>query len=82
MHCCCVKQSQLHVQVAPLLTPDCRPRDAAGDIVDTVKWLQAHDDKARRIARAGKRFASLHLHRQARLCYYRELFEEMSKLYK
>jgi hypothetical protein len=45
-------------------------------------WLKQNDERARRIARNGKRFASLHLHRQARLCYYRELFAEMSKLYR
>ncbi len=50
--------------------------------METITWLQQHDDRARRIARNAKRFASLHLHRQARLCYYKELFTEMSKLYR
>ena len=43
---------------------------------------KSHDDRARRIARNAKRFASLHLHRQARLCYYRELFSEMAPMFK
>jgi hypothetical protein len=67
------------VQCQPPPAPQTCP---PGDIVDTVTWLRQHDERARRIARSGKRFATLHLHRQARLCYYKELFSEMSQLYK
>ncbi|PNH08717.1 KDEL motif-containing protein 2 [Tetrabaena socialis] len=49
------------------------------DIVDTVRWAQEHDDEAARIAANAQRFAVRHLHRGARLCYYRTLVEELGK---
>jgi hypothetical protein len=44
-----------------------------------VGWLKAHDDVAQRIAEAAQEFAVRHLHRDARLCYYRTLLTELGK---
>ncbi|PNH08722.1 KDEL motif-containing protein 1, partial [Tetrabaena socialis] len=49
------------------------------DIVDVVRWAQEHDEEAARIAANAQQFAEAHLHRGARLCYYRTLIEELGK---
>ncbi|KAG2447021.1 hypothetical protein HYH02_008174 [Chlamydomonas schloesseri] len=53
--------------------------ESLGDIVGRVKWALQHDAEAQRIAEAAQAFAVKHLHRGARLCYYRTLIEEMGK---
>jgi hypothetical protein len=52
------------------------------DLLQVTAQLAAADDWAEKVAMAAQRFASLHLHRQARLCYYKELFTEMSRLFR
>ncbi|GFR45052.1 hypothetical protein Agub_g6423, partial [Astrephomene gubernaculifera] len=49
------------------------------DILDVVRWAQQHDDQAAAIAANAQQFAVRHLHRNARLCYYRSLIEELGK---
>ncbi|KAG2447019.1 hypothetical protein HYH02_008172 [Chlamydomonas schloesseri] len=49
------------------------------DVLERIKWAKEHDAEAQRIAEAAQAFAVKHLHRGARLCYYRTLIEEMGK---
>ena len=48
-------------------------------VLQRVKWALEHDAEAQKIAEAAQTFAVKHLHRGARLCYYRTLIEEMGK---
>lgn len=55
---------------------------SSDDILEAIEWLKANDDVAKRIARNAKSFALQHLTRPARLCYYKELFTRLGKLYR
>ena len=44
-----------------------------------IKWAKEHDAEAQKMAEAAQAFAVKHLHRGARLCYYRTLMEELGK---
>ncbi|GIL82405.1 hypothetical protein Vretimale_11856 [Volvox reticuliferus] len=49
------------------------------DILGVIEWLKSHDVEAERMAVATQQFAVRHLHRNARLCYYRTLMTELGK---
>ncbi|KAG2488341.1 hypothetical protein HYH03_013031 [Edaphochlamys debaryana] len=49
------------------------------DLIQAIRWAQANDQQAATIAANAQRFAVRHLHRRARLCYYRILMEELAK---
>ncbi|GAX74468.1 hypothetical protein CEUSTIGMA_g1917.t1 [Chlamydomonas eustigma] len=43
------------------------------DILDAIKWLREHDKEAEMMGRRAKDFVLKYLHRDARLCYWREV---------
>ncbi|PNW76532.1 hypothetical protein CHLRE_11g467670v5 [Chlamydomonas reinhardtii] len=49
------------------------------DVLERIKWAKEHDAEAQKMAEAAQAFAVKHLHRGARLCYYRTLMEELGK---
>ena len=50
------------------------------DLTTKVRWLQAHDEDAQRIAAAGQRFAEQHLSRRSLLAYHGELLRQYAEL--
>ena len=57
-------------------------QDNATDIVQAVEWLRNNDKQALAMAVAARKFALEHLSRPARLCYWKTLLEEWSKLFR
>jgi hypothetical protein len=51
-------------------------------VLEVLAQLRANDDMARQMALNAQRFARAHLSRPARLCYYREVFSRMARLFK
>ncbi|KXZ42486.1 hypothetical protein GPECTOR_142g707 [Gonium pectorale] len=49
------------------------------DLLEVVRWAQAHDAEAAAIAMRARRFAVRNLCRPARLCFYRTLLEELGR---
>ncbi|KAK3280086.1 hypothetical protein CYMTET_12058, partial [Cymbomonas tetramitiformis] len=50
------------------------------DILGVIQWATENDEVVERIAAAGRKFASAHLRRHGRLCYWKELLTAYSKL--
>jgi len=50
------------------------------DIFDVVKWLREHDKEAEAIAKAGTERASKILSKEARMCFWKTLIDEIASL--
>lgn len=50
------------------------------DLLDKLQWAKAHDEEAKKIAKAGQEFARNNLMADDIFCYYFKLFQEYAKL--
>eukprot|EP00899_Mesostigma_viride_P022744 jgi/Mesvir1/3654/Mv14947-RA.1 len=50
------------------------------DADSLVRWARENDEEARRIAVKGRKFVLAHLHRDARLCYWRQLIRSYAQV--